>query len=179
MILPSCLTVITARFFTLRSTATVTRCGSSLLALTRLAATCLTCGKCKAALFLRRKSAALHFPQVKQVAARRVKASKEDPHLVTVAVDLNVKNLAVITVRQDGRIIETVFVTDHGLDQARFRHLKRIAKKQWQSGKPVKGEHSNQQLWGHVRQMNEDAAHNVSRSIANVCARYPGCVLLF
>ena len=130
-------------------------------------------------LILRRKSAALHFPQVKQVAARRVKASKEDPHLVTVAVDLNVKNLAVITVRQDGRIIETVFVTDHGLDQARFRHLKRIAKKQWQSGKPVKGEHSNQQLWGHVRQMNEDAAHNVSRSIANVCARYPGCVLLF
>ena len=88
-------------------------------------------------LILRRKSAALHFPQVKQVAAKKVKASKEDPHLVTVAVDLNVKNLAVITVRQDGRIIETVFVTDHGLDQARFRHLKRIAKKQWQSGKPV------------------------------------------
>src|SRR5438128_9982778 len=83
-------------------------------------------------LILRKKSAALHFPQVKKVAAKKVKESKEDPHLVTVAVDLNVKKLAVITVRQDERIIETVFVRDHGLDQARFRHLKRIAKKQWQ-----------------------------------------------
>jgi IS605 OrfB family transposase len=130
-------------------------------------------------LILRKKSAALHFPQVKKVAAKKVKESKEDPHLVTVAVDLNVKKLAVITVRQDERIIESVFVRDHGLDQARFRHLKRIAKKQGQSGKPVKSEHSNQQLWGHVRRMNEDAAHKVSRSIADVCAKYPGCVLLF
>jgi putative transposase len=43
----------------------------------------------------------------------------------------------------------------------------------------VKSEHSNQQLWQHVRRMNEDAAHKVARSIAKVCARYPGCVLLF
>jgi hypothetical protein len=43
--------------------------------------------------------------------------SKRDPDLVTVAVDLNVKNLAVITVRLRESIIETVFVTDHGLDQ--------------------------------------------------------------
>ena len=46
-------------------------------------------------------------------------------------------------------------------------------------GKPVKGEHSNQQLWGHVGHMNEDAAHQVARRIARVCAKYPGCVLLF
>jgi len=130
-------------------------------------------------LILRKQSAALHFPQVKEVKARRVKESKADPHLVTVAVDLNVKNLAVITVRQDGRIIETAFVTDHGLDRHRYGHLKCIAKKQWQSGKPVKGEHSNQQIWGHVRRMNEDAADKVARIIATVCARYPGCVLLF
>jgi IS605 OrfB family transposase len=130
-------------------------------------------------LILQKKSAALHFPQVKSVEAKKVKESKEDPHLVTVAIDLNVKNLAVITVRQNDRILETVFVRDHGLDQQRYRHLKRIAKKQWQSGRPVKGEHSNQQLWGHVGRMNEDAAHKVSCSIANVCAKYPGCVLLF
>jgi IS605 OrfB family transposase len=86
---------------------------------------------------------------------------------------------AVITVRQRGQMIETVFVSDHGLDQQRYRHLKRIAKKQRLSGKPVKGEHSNQQLWQHVRRMNEDAAHQVARVIANVCAKYPGCVLLF
>ncbi len=130
-------------------------------------------------LILRKHTAALHFRQVKSVKAKKVTESKEDPHLVTVAVDLNVKNLAVITVHQDGNIIETVFVRDHGLDQLRYRHLKRIAKKQWQSGKPVKGEDSNQQIWRHVRRMNEDAAHQVSRIIANVCARYPGCVLLF
>jgi Putative transposase DNA-binding domain len=130
-------------------------------------------------LVLRQKSAALHFPQVKEVEAKRVNERKVDPHLVTVAIDVNVKNLAVMTVRQDGTIRETVFVSDHGLDQQRFRHLKRIAKKQWQSGKPVPGEHSNQQIWGHVRRMNEDAAHKVARAIANVCAKYPSCVLLF
>jgi len=130
-------------------------------------------------LVLRNKTAELHFAQTKAIRANKVKESKADPHLVTVAVDLNVKNLAVITVRQDGKIIETVFVTDHGLDAHRYRHLKRIAKKQWLSGKPVAGEHSNQQLWQHVRRMNEDAAHKVARSIANVCAKYPGSVLLF
>ena len=92
---------------------------------------------------------------------------------------MNVKNLAVITVRRLGAIIETLFITDHGLDQQRYRHLKRITRKQWQSGKPVKGEHSSKQLWQHVRRMNEDAAHKAARIIASVCARYPGSVLLF
>jgi IS605 OrfB family transposase len=82
-------------------------------------------------LFLHARSAELHFPQTKGIAERLVKESKLDPDLVTVAVDLNVKNLAVITVRQ------------------------------------------------HVHRMNEDAAHQVAHSIASVCARYPGCVLLF
>ena len=130
-------------------------------------------------LVLTKTGVAIHFPQTKTVEAKRVVERKCDPDLVTVAVDLNVKNLAVITVRQHGRVIETVFLTDHGLDQARYRHLKKIAKKQWQSGKAVKGEHSNQDLWGHVRRMNEDTAHQVARRIAEVGARYPGCVLLF
>ena len=130
-------------------------------------------------LVLRKMTAELHFSQTKEIKAKKVKESKQDPHLVTVAVDLNVKNLAVITVRQDGKIIETVFVMDHGLDQHRYRHLKRLAKKQWQSGKPVKGEHSNQQLWGHVRRINEDAAHKVAFVVATVCTKYPGSVLLF
>jgi putative transposase len=130
-------------------------------------------------LVLTEQTAALHFPQTKRIQAKKVKESKRDPDLVTVAVDLNVKNLAVITVRQHQQIMETVFVSDHGLDQQRYRHLRRIAKKQWQSGKPVKGEHSNQQLWQHVSRMNADAAHQVAHRIAAVCARYPGCVLLF
>jgi hypothetical protein len=77
--------------------------------------------------------------RTKEVKAKKIAASKHDPDLVTIAVDLNVKWIAVITVRQRNRIIESRFVSDKGLDQARYRHLKRIAKKQWQSGKPVKG----------------------------------------
>jgi Putative transposase DNA-binding domain len=130
-------------------------------------------------LVLRAHAAELHIPQTKKIEARKVMERKQDPNLVTVAVDLNVKNLAVVTVRQHGKVIDTVFVTDQGLDAHRYRHLKRIAKKQWQSGKPVKGEHSNQQLWRHIDRLNEDAAHKVARIIANVCAKYPGCVLLF
>ncbi len=130
-------------------------------------------------LILRPHSAALHISQVKEIKAKKVKESKQDPGLVTVAVDLNVKNLAVITVRQHGKIIETVFVTDHGLDQHRYRHLKRISKKQWQAGSPIKGERNSTLVWQHVRRMNDDAAHKTSRAIASVCEKYPDCVLLF
>jgi putative transposase len=130
-------------------------------------------------LVLRAHTAELHIPQVKKIAARKVMERRQDPDLVTVAVDLKVKNLAVMTVRQHGQIIQTVFVRDHGLDAHRYRHLKRIAKKQWLSGRLVAGEHSNQQLWRHIDRLNEDAAHKVARQIATVCARYPGCILLF
>jgi transposase len=125
------------------------------------------------------KRAELHFPQVKEIKAKKVIESKRNPDLVTVAVDLNVRQLAVITVRQHGKIVETIFVRDKGLDQHRYRHLKRVGRKQWQSGRPVKGERSNVQLWQHIRRMNTDAAHKSSRAIADACQKYPGCVLLF
>jgi len=130
-------------------------------------------------LVLGETAAELHFVQTREISAKKIVESKLDPDLVTVAVDLNVKFLAVITVKQRERLLESCFVSDQGLDQARYKHLKRVARKQWQSGKPVKDEHSNQQLWRHIRRMNDNAAHRVARSIANVCARYPGCVLVF
>lgn len=130
-------------------------------------------------LVLGKQTAALHFLQTKTITAKKIVESKRDPDLVTVAVDLNVKQLAVITVRQYGKIIQTRFVSDQGLDQHRFQHLKRVSKKQWQSGKPVKGEHSSQQLWAHIRRQNLDTAHQASRAIVEVCEQYPGCVLLF
>jgi transposase len=130
-------------------------------------------------LVLHPRSAELHFCQTRAVKARKVKESKLDPDLVTVAVDLNVKNLAVITVRRHNTIIETVFVRDKGLDQHRYGHMKRISKKQWQSGKLVKGEQSNRRLWQHIRRMNTDAARKTAHAIARVCEKYPGCVLLF
>lgn len=130
-------------------------------------------------LVLSKQGAAIHFLQTKQITAKKIVESKRDPDLVTVGVDVNVKHLAVITVRQHEKIIETVFVSDTGLDQHRYRHLKKIARKQWQSGKAVKGERNNQQIWQHIRQMNETVAHQVAAKIVAVCKQYPGCVLLF
>lgn len=130
-------------------------------------------------LVLGKQEAALHFLQTKPISAKKIVESKQDPDLVTVAVDLNVKFLAVITVRQHGRIQATRFVSDQGLDQHRYRHLKRVAKKQWQSGRAVKGERSNQHLWAHVRHQNQDSAHKTARAIVEVCEQYPGCVLVF
>jgi len=42
---------------------------------------------------------------VKKIQASKVMERKHDPDLVTVGVDLNVKHLAVLTVRQHGQII--------------------------------------------------------------------------
>lgn len=130
-------------------------------------------------LVLGKREASMHFLQSKTIKARKIVESKRDPDLVTVAVDLNVKQLAVITVRQRDRIIQTRFVSDQGLDQHRYRHLRRVAKKQWLSGKPVKGERSNRQVWAHLRRQNLDTAHKTARAIVEVCEQYPGCVLLF
>jgi IS605 OrfB family transposase len=130
-------------------------------------------------LVLNKQGASIHFLQTKTITAKKIVESKRDPDLVTVAVDLNVKFLAVITVRQHGKLIATRFVCDQGLDAHRYRHLKRVAKKQWQSGKAVKGERSNQQLWAHVRRQNLDTAHQTARAIVEVCEQYPGCVLVF
>jgi IS605 OrfB family transposase len=130
-------------------------------------------------LILRSKSIGLHISQEKAIEAKKVKESKGDPDLVTVGVDLNVKNLAVVTVRLHGVVIETVFIKDDGLDQHRYQHMKTVSKHQWQSGKPVKGEHSNINSWDHIQRTNDDFAHKVSRVIVNICENYPGCVLLF
>lgn len=130
-------------------------------------------------LVLSKQGAAIHFLQTKRMKAKKIIESKKDPDLVTVGVDLNVKYLAVITVRQHGKIIQTRFVSDQGLDQHRYHHLKRVTHKQWQSGKPVKGERSNQQLWAHMRRQNHDRAHKTARAIVEICEQYPGCVLVF
>ncbi len=130
-------------------------------------------------LILKKQGAEIHFLQTKTMEAKKIVESKRDPDLVTVAVDLNVKQLAVITVRQHGIIKATRFVSDHGLDQHRYRHLRRVAKKQWQCGKAVKGERSNQDLWTHIRRQNQDTAHKTARAIVEVCEQYPGCVLVF
>lgn len=130
-------------------------------------------------LVIKDKYVGLHFPQEKTVIAKKIKESKQDTSLVTVAVDLNVKNLAVITVRHYGKIIYTEFMKDKGLDKHRYQHMKVISNKQFLSRKPVKGEKSNQKLWSHIRLTNDDFAHQVARRIADICKNYSGSVLLF
>ena len=130
-------------------------------------------------LVLREQSVTMHIPQIKKISAKKVKESKQNKQLVTIAVDLNVKNLAVATVRQKEKVIATLFFKDKGLDQHRYRHLKKISKKQWQSGNAVKGEHSNIKLWKHIRRTNEDFAHKASKAIATLAMKYPGSVLIF
>lgn len=130
-------------------------------------------------LVLRPKSAELHLTQVKEVRAKKVKERKLDPDLVTIGIDLNIKNLAVITVRKRGTIIKTVFCKDHGLDQHRYHHMKHASKRQWQSGKPVMGERNCRHLWDHLKRTNRDFAHKVAHTIAAVCTEHPGSILLF
>ncbi len=50
-------------------------------------------------LILRPHWAELHIPQVRKLEASKVMERKQDPDLVTVAVDLNVRNLASASVR--------------------------------------------------------------------------------
>jgi IS605 OrfB family transposase len=130
-------------------------------------------------LILSKQSAAIECVQTKTITAKKIVQSKRDADLVTVAVDLNVKQLAVIPVRQHGMIKETRFVSDHGLDQHRFQQRKRVAKNHWQAGKAVKGERSNQQVWAHVRRQHGDCAHKTARAIVEVCEKDPGGVLVF
>lgn len=130
-------------------------------------------------LVLRPGYAALHFPQARNVHLPSFWEAIKDPGLVTVAVDLNVKNLAVITVRRHGVIIRTLFVRDRGLDFHRYLHMRTSSRKQRLSGKPVKGERSNRKLWEHVRRMNLDFARKAAAAIVEVCRDYAGCILLF
>jgi transposase len=127
-------------------------------------------------LILRPGRAELHITQEKEISAKKVKERKLDPDLVTIGVNLNIKNLAVITVRPRSTILKTLFVTDKGLDHHRYRHLKRISKRQ--SGKPVQGERNCGHLWDHIKRTNRDVAHKTARVIADLCALYPGSVLL-
>ncbi|GHO60845.1 hypothetical protein [Ktedonobacter robiniae] len=100
-------------------------------------------------LIVSKKDAAIHCFQRRMISAKKIVESRQDPDLVTVAVDLNVKQLAVITVRQHEQILHTRFVFDQGLDQHRYQHLKRVAKKQRQSDKQSK-ESTAITTFGHI-----------------------------
>jgi hypothetical protein len=63
-------------------------------------------------LVLRATSAELHFSQIREISAKKIAQSKQDPDLVTVAVDLNVKFLATPGQNQSTRSRESVCARD-------------------------------------------------------------------
>jgi IS605 OrfB family transposase len=115
----------------------------------------------------------LHIPLEKKVSVLPIdKQKKENPNLTTLSIDMGIKHLAVITVRKGGKIVNVLFFRCEQIEAHRLRHLKKIFSKQKKSGKAVKGERSNKQLWKHIGQMNDAHAHLVSIKIVEIAKEY-------
>jgi len=115
----------------------------------------------------------LHIPLEKNVSVLPIdKQKKENPNLTTLSIDMGLKHLAVITVRKNGKIVFVKFFRSKHLEAHRLRHLIKIFNKQKKSGKAVKSERSNRQLWKHIREMNLALAHFVSTRIIEIAQRF-------
>ena len=78
------------------------------------------------------------------------------------------------------RLIETVFVRDHGLDRARYLHLKKISKKQYLSGKPVqRGTQQSAALDACAAHERGRRPQGFTQHRLGLRASIPGCILLF
>ncbi|MBM4402667.1 MAG: transposase [Candidatus Cloacimonetes bacterium] len=121
----------------------------------------------------------IHIPLVKKVSVLPISEQKKDnPNLTTLAVDLGLRHLAVVTVRQNGKIVFVKFFRGEKCSAHRFSHLQKVFKKQHQSGKPVIGERSNKAIWRHIRSTNTDVAHNITREIVEIAQKYDVKVIL-
>jgi len=115
----------------------------------------------------------LHIPLVKKVSVKPIKEQKkENPNLTTLAVDLGLRHLAVVTVRQNGKIVFVKFFRGEEVEAHRLQHLQKVFRKQQNSGKPVRGEKSNKEIWRHIRDTNTDVAHNITREIVYIALWY-------
>jgi len=115
----------------------------------------------------------LHIPVEKKVKVQPIaKQKKENPNLTTLSIDMGLRHLAVITVRKNKKIVFVKFFRSEKIESHRLRHLKKIFSKQKKSGKPVKGERSNRQLWKHIGEMNLALAHKISSEIVDIAVKY-------
>lgn len=115
----------------------------------------------------------LHIPLVKKVSVKPIKEQKkENPNLTTLTVDLGLRHLAVVTVRFNGEIVFVKFLRGKQVDAHRLQHLQKVFRKQLRSGKPVKGERSNKQLWRHIKDTNTDIAHTITKEIVSIAKKY-------
>jgi IS605 OrfB family transposase len=115
----------------------------------------------------------LHIPVEKKVSVKKIEEQKkENPQLCTLSIDMGLKHIAVITVRKGGKIVFVKFIRCEQIEAHRLRHLQKIFKKQHKSGKAVKGQRSNKQLWEHIGSMNDAHAHLVSLRIIEIALEY-------
>jgi len=121
----------------------------------------------------------LHIPLVKKVDVKPIKEQKEEnPNFTTLAVDLGLRHLAVVTVRKEGKIIFVKFFKGSEVEAHRLQHLIKVFRKQQRSGKAVSGERSNQALWRHIHSTNTDIAHNMTREIVSIALCYDVQVII-
>jgi IS605 OrfB family transposase len=131
----------------------------------------------------KRKQWYLHIPLVKKVSVKPIKEQKkENPNLTTLAVDLGLRHLAVVTVRKNlvicgdkpacREIVFVKFFRGEEVEAHRLQHLQKVFQKQRLSLKPVRGERSNKELWRHIRDTNTDIAHNITREIVEIASKY-------
>lgn len=98
------------------------------------------------------------------------------------AVDLNInEHLAVCTIlTAEGTVVATRFIGGgkqlHGL---RKKQLGRIARKRDKIGIIAEGEQDNKHLWEKIRNLDEDAAHQVSHRIVEFASEHGASVLVF
>jgi transposase len=114
----------------------------------------------------------LHIPLVKKVKVKPIKEQKkENPNLTTLAVDLGLRHLAVVTVRKNGEIVFVKFFRGDFVEAHRLQHLQKVFRRQQSSGKPVRGERSNKELWRHIKAANLDVTHNLTREIVEIAKK--------
>lgn len=131
-------------------------------------------------LSLKRGNWYLCFPFEKKIHMKRLdNYLKDKPQLTTLAVDLGINHLAVITVKRGDQLLKTEFVSGKQINDLRYSALQKITKKQRLSGTSVKGEGSNKNLWAYVSNLNEDAAHKVSSRIIKLAKVYGVDVIIF
>jgi IS605 OrfB family transposase len=115
----------------------------------------------------------LHIPVEKKVSVKKIEEQKkENPNLTTLSIDMGLKHIAVITVRENGKIVNVLFFRAEKIEAHRLHHLQKIFNKQHKSGKGVKGQRSNKRLWEHIGEMNDAHAHLVSMEIIEIAKKY-------
>lgn len=128
----------------------------------------------------KKKTWYLCIPFEKTVYMQKLENYRKDKEvLTTLAIDLGINHLGVITIKQGDRLLKTEFISGAKVNDIRFHALQKITQNQRLSGKPVKGESSNQLLWDYVQNLNKDTAHQVSSRIITLAKEHKVDVIIF